>query len=950
MTSLYPSVKIGIANAHSTAASGSRIWNAPFRFVGTHSDSCRHAIGNSNPNFGRDSWVLTTLLDECLLPIGREAMIGRKRMTLSSEDFLLILHMTQHTSSEGCCEQRADDKGSLRRNSTNPTSALRPYLENQPRPHVFTLLRSGSSTPIAKSKGGGKKLHAHLHCQTHQTRCIFPRIDLLILSSYLWYCRAVNATEKVETELFSPSGMPLENDGKFKPSKSTLDARDDDQPSIDDVSSSTTEPKAKKKRSRGRRRKAKGRNKVEPTHKKQPTSKKQHDAPMKKRDLYFSLTCATVAIKGGSSVVARVTIVNWDLEMVLDTFVHVPVPVVDFKDSGVSPKDIQKSRSNTKAKSFSEVRQMVEQILRGKILIGHQLSEHLTALGLSHPSTDVRDTSVFFKTFDLRGLCQKILKRDIAGQDSMDLSLESCTAVLDLYKTYRKEWEQDLIQRAQQSQPQSFRPVTTGSHPSASPHYNAYHMQEPQRLRFPSYENTHAVTHGYAHTMQVPRAPMPQHYDGSSSWYVRGNMNMAVPAQPAATPVLSSRAMQALYPPSPGDDIYDNGSSLSCDGSALYESSNDYNGSLLDAASVVSDTVATASVASWQEDDTPSQTPSSSSWFRFGSKKTDASNPESSPHHRRRMSAVSEEQESEIAAAAATGSEEWQDPQRLPNGYEPPRYFSNDSEESSKQSSSWFAFRLTKSPGAVKKEKVIDAEDELNNSRSHASPDLKQLGLEKASSEDSTPSDDTTQPPSEDGDPPAKGDEATEMEPTGEKSSSWFSFRRSKSPSASGLKQVGITGSAKVMPEQQADSTYSDDEDWLREVMDDKPSGKAEASGLEESSSSGSSSKLFRFLRTPKQPRSRLPSLDGDNEMETALEEDAEAWIGQAMHNNNSELGDGWDGLPPAVAPGGLFFSPARSRFPTESTIQSVASEEDEGSFSQDLMFGMEQNLAFLNI
>jgi len=171
-----------------------------------------------------------------------------------------------------------------------------------------------------------------------------------------------------------------------------------------------TETKGKKKRSRGRRRKGKSRNNKQEQHKKQQqqfnansnntaNSKKQHDAPMKKRDLYFCMTCAMVAVKGGGSVVARVTIVNWDMELVLDTFVHVPVPVSDFGDSGVTPSDIRKSITNVKAKSFAQVRQDVEKILCGKILIGHHLAEKLTALGMRHPITYVTHASTFLAIY-----------------------------------------------------------------------------------------------------------------------------------------------------------------------------------------------------------------------------------------------------------------------------------------------------------------------------------------------------------------------------------------------------------------------------------------------------------------------------------------------------------------------------------------------------------------------
>lgn len=134
-----------------------------------------------------------------------------------------------------------------------------------------------------------------------------------------------------------------------------------------------------------------------------PTSKKQHDAPMKKRDLYFALHVERVGIAlapGNESndsspshqqkAVARVTLTNFESEIVLDTFVVIPVPVTDFFETGIRPEHVQANASppvtptsgatdaatvtaadtQEASRSFSAVRARVERMLRGKILIG----------------------------------------------------------------------------------------------------------------------------------------------------------------------------------------------------------------------------------------------------------------------------------------------------------------------------------------------------------------------------------------------------------------------------------------------------------------------------------------------------------------------------------------------------------------------------------------------------
>jgi len=713
----------------------------------------------------------------------------------------------------------------------------------------------------------------------------------------------------------------------------------------------------KKKRSRGRRRKPKSRNKVEPMQKKSPTSKKQHDAPMKKRDLYFSLTCAMVGINGGSSVVARVSIINWDKETVLDTFVHVPVPVTDFKDSGISPNDIRKSRTNLNAKSFSEVRQLVDQTLRGKILIGHQLSEKLTALGLTHPSSDVRDAAIFFKDADLSMLSQRLLKKNLPACESSDYALVSCATALELYKTYRKQWEEDLIHKAQDCQQQLMVQMKKTNPAPSQPQYNVYHpsnKEEPQQQRFPSYEVPPPVMQPYSQHVAQGHSHIPSQHLGeedNSSWFVRGPEPPKMQYQ--AQPALSSKAMQALssYDYAP----YDHTKSASYDGSC-YESSTDYTdytgSSYIDGTSVASESVATASIASsMHEDDAPApESSSSSSWFRFGSRKPPKDH----------MSSVCEEEQVEATPVDSSKQDI--------ASYEPPRYFANEvgPEGSSKQSSSWFAFRRSKSPGAENREKFVLEEEELdplNSSRSHGCPDLVSLSLEESTSNKSSDQIASLSPADENQDTMGAAGKSDEKS-----SSSWFSFRRSKS--FSGPKQ----GAGFVVDH--TESTANDDEDWLKEVMDHKPeaqsdtftksSSKNSAKGgawehnemstdslEQEQQSKDSSSKLFRFLRSSKSsacPTSRLATLDDDGETQpgSSFEDDAEGWTGQVMRNPS----DGWNG---PGATGGLFMPPARARFPTESTIQSVVSEEikepeGEDSFSQDLFEGMEQNLAFLNI
>lgn len=194
--------------------------------------------------------------------------------------------------------------------------------------------------------------------------------------------------------------------------------------------------------------------------------KKHHDAPMTKRDLYFSLRCGTVGIGPGGldSAVGRVTLVNWENQVIIDTFVKVPVRVTDYRtaETGITAQAL----CSEKARKLEDVRAEVSAMIKGRILIGHGLEVDLSALGLMHPWCDVRDTAVHAPYMqkvndlltvmllprDLQGLALDILDRDISNTDGDPIADAICC--LDLYKVARSAWEADLIRLVQQKERQ----------------------------------------------------------------------------------------------------------------------------------------------------------------------------------------------------------------------------------------------------------------------------------------------------------------------------------------------------------------------------------------------------------------------------------------------------------------------------------------------------------------
>jgi len=177
-----------------------------------------------------------------------------------------------------------------------------------------------------------------------------------------------------------------------------------------------------------------------------------------KCDMYFSLDCEMVGVgmDGLQSALARVSIVNWDNQIVLDTYVKVEEEVTDYRTfvSGIRAEDIESNSAMT----LFEVQIAVGHILHGKILIGHGLVNDLSVIGtIHHPWCDIRDTATYVpymrkehiegrRNFTLRprklsDLVWANLGREIQVIGHPHSSVEDAIAAMDLYKHERENWE-----------------------------------------------------------------------------------------------------------------------------------------------------------------------------------------------------------------------------------------------------------------------------------------------------------------------------------------------------------------------------------------------------------------------------------------------------------------------------------------------------------------------------
>lgn len=147
------------------------------------------------------------------------------------------------------------------------------------------------------------------------------------------------------------------------------------------------------------------------------------------------------------NMLARVTIIDFDGSILLDTFVAPIHPVTDYRTrfSGVTESSLKN------APSFENVQENVQTIIKPCILVGHSLRDDFAVLNFSHEKMFTRDTAEWnflakkytdgFRP-SLKKLARVVLGRDI--QRHQHSSKIDATATLDLYKKFQESWEKEF--------------------------------------------------------------------------------------------------------------------------------------------------------------------------------------------------------------------------------------------------------------------------------------------------------------------------------------------------------------------------------------------------------------------------------------------------------------------------------------------------------------------------
>ena len=166
---------------------------------------------------------------------------------------------------------------------------------------------------------------------------------------------------------------------------------------------------------------------------------------------YVAMDCEMVGIGPGGyeSALARVSVVDFHGRQIYDSYVKQREKVTDWRSavSGVSQKEMRFARD------FDLVQRECFDILKDRVLVGHDVKHDLDALQLSHSPRDIRDTAKYpgFKRFGsgrkpaLRVLARELLNVNI--QDGPHSSTEDARVTMLLFRKHKSGFDVDHANR-----------------------------------------------------------------------------------------------------------------------------------------------------------------------------------------------------------------------------------------------------------------------------------------------------------------------------------------------------------------------------------------------------------------------------------------------------------------------------------------------------------------------
>ncbi|VDC03187.1 unnamed protein product [Peniophora sp. CBMAI 1063] len=167
------------------------------------------------------------------------------------------------------------------------------------------------------------------------------------------------------------------------------------------------------------------------------------------------MSCISVGVgpSGGTDMLARVAVVDFRGQVIVDYFVQPTMQVTDYRTAttGIQPQYLVPGR----AEPIEVVRSRVRSIIRGKVLVGHSLWKDLSALGTPHPAVNTRDVGLYqpFRNalkspnqlISLETLSWKLMRRDMQVDGQPD-AVENARAALNLYRSHAADWEHAILE------------------------------------------------------------------------------------------------------------------------------------------------------------------------------------------------------------------------------------------------------------------------------------------------------------------------------------------------------------------------------------------------------------------------------------------------------------------------------------------------------------------------
>lgn len=153
----------------------------------------------------------------------------------------------------------------------------------------------------------------------------------------------------------------------------------------------------------------------------------------------LAMDCEMCLVEGGEPALTRISLVEWDGNVLMDELVKPDKPIIDYLTpySGITPAKLEHVDT-----TLADIQsRLLKEITAKHILVGHSLNSDLLALKLTHPF--VIDTSILYPhprgppmKSSLKWLAQKYLGREIQkGHGTMGHdSVEDARACLDLVK------------------------------------------------------------------------------------------------------------------------------------------------------------------------------------------------------------------------------------------------------------------------------------------------------------------------------------------------------------------------------------------------------------------------------------------------------------------------------------------------------------------------------------